>query len=209
MPKPSTTPLIIDCLIALTITRLKKSGLLDREGPVEANLSWKSSLTQEETGSIHVTVLPSGTNPHIRISYTAGKNDHDHLVPLVKIPSNLGKGYKWFFHCPQTDRNCSKLYLLGEHFVGRLAVLDAGGLYNSELVEKGYRSITKNHNRVRNLFKIVVAGSNKHFKREFKGVPTKAQLKVNKARAKLVNMGLGKFSDLREYMGWELPEFEG
>lgn len=197
MPKPETFPIIINHLMSISIGMLKKKGLLNREGTATGDFNWINSSTKQATGTIGFEICTQGPNPFIQISYCIGKQDFDYSIPLIKELSNLGKGHLWYFSVE--GKRCSKLYLLNDRFATRQTVLDAGGTYTSQMASKGFRNINGERDLVKRLFKITLQEIKPHFLSTYRGTITKRQRSVNKARARLLKMGLGTYSAIEEY----------
>jgi hypothetical protein len=62
-------------------------------------------------------------------------------VQLVSAPSNLGKGFVWYFVCPRPGKRCRKLYLADTYFYHREAF--HGCMYESQTQSKKYRQLDK------------------------------------------------------------------
>jgi hypothetical protein len=201
MPRPSSTPLVINDLRTISISLLKKKGLLNRDGPTEGDITYSNKFTKEITSSIGIEVCTQGINPYIRFDYSAGKyGDFSYSIPMVKVLSNLGKGFIWFFLDTETNKRCSKLFLLETHFVSRQAVLDAGGMYQCDLRQVNYRAI--DNNRTSRLIKIVRQGFQKHFMSHYRGNVTKRQIRVTRAWGQLKQMGFENIPQVMEHMGY-------
>jgi len=200
MPRPSTIPLVINDLRTISISQLKKKGLLHKDGPTEAEFTWSNRFTKEITSSIGIEISTQGISPYIKLNYSIGKEDFNYSVPMVKVLSNLKKGFIWLFVCQETNRRCSKLFLLDSHFVGRQAVLDAGGMYACNLRKVNYRAI--DNNRIGRLIKIIRQASRKHFMREYRGKVTRRQVGITRAWGQLERMGFKDIAQVMEHMGY-------
>ncbi len=92
------------------------------------------------------------------------------------MPSNLGKGLIWYFLCPQTNKRCRKLYLIGGYFLHRTAF--KGCMYKTQTKSKECRQLDKTlgvYFRIDNLYSQL---SQKHFKKTYAGKPTKRYLRI-------------------------------
>jgi hypothetical protein len=105
----------------------------------------------------------------------------DYIIPLIRVQSNLGKGWIYYFLCPETKKRCSKLYLLDERFVGLAAAKD--GFYQKELRPKKLRSMDKENDRVRKLEKAVKKMADGYL--TYGGQPTKRLLQGIEAVSEL------------------------
>jgi hypothetical protein len=50
------------------------------------------------------------------------KDDKRQIIALVSVPSNLGKGIRWYFVCPVTGKRATHLYLYQGIFVHRAGI---------------------------------------------------------------------------------------
>lgn len=191
MPKPATTPVIIDSLRCISIKMLKTKGFLQKERTIEGEITWNNSVTKELTASVGIEIDTNTNRPYIRLNYSTEKKDYNYPVYLVKSISNLGKGCVWFFICPDTGKRCLKLYLKDEYFISRVTVRKEGGVYSSELVPKSVRYENLGFKRTRELMQQVLAGQKKYSKSHYRGQKTKQQLRIEKAGRKLRQMGIG------------------
>jgi hypothetical protein len=190
MPKPATTPVIIDSLRCLSIKMLKSRGLLQKERTIEGEITWNNSITKELSASVGFEIETNTEKPYIRLNYSIEKKNFNYPVYLVKIPSNLGKGCIWYFICPDTGNRCLKLYLNDEYFISRVAVRKEGGVYSSELVPKSARYGNLDFKRTRKLMRQVLETQKSYAKSHYRGRKTKRQVRTEKAGRKLMQMGM-------------------
>lgn len=97
---------------------------------------------------------------------------------LVSVPSNLGKGLIWYFLCPNTYKQCRKLYQIGGYFLHREAF--SGCFYESQVHSKYYRNMDKTLGAYFKTDKLYSELYSKHFTKHYKGKPTKKYLKLKK-----------------------------
>lgn len=199
MPASATSPIIISELMSISIGMLREKNLLNRKGTLKGDLNWINSFTKVKTGTISFEICTQVENPYIVISYSTGRQDFEYSIPLVKVLSNLRKGYIWYFDVE--NKKCSKLYMLNDQFETRQKVLAAGAIYTNQLISKGFRNINTERDLVRRLFKITLQEIKPHFLSTYRGTITKRQRSVNRARARLLKMGLGTYSAIEEYFG--------
>lgn len=178
MPKPYTFPTLYDEVRTLDISDLKKWGYLDhsRTGTV----TW--SRNGEVTSSIGIASHhPQNGNPYINLNYInttwqGEKTERNYKILLVWLPSNLGKGKVWYFHCPHTGKRCRKLYSIGSWFLHREAF--NGCMYESQTHSKKWRQIECVYGAYFDSEKYYEEIHSKHFKTHYKGKPTKRYLKL-------------------------------
>lgn len=94
-------------------------------------------------------------------------------IRLVRIETNLKKGFQWYAICPTTGKKCRKLYLYGGRFVSRNAI------------PENYS--TCNRSRKQRLFDkefsiLMLADKAKYRKEYYKGTLTPYGKKCEKAR---------------------------
>ncbi len=119
MAKPYTFPTKIEELKAIRITRLKQDGYLDPDRNLTGSLNW--TCNGEPSGSITISTYMTNPKPYFEVSYRINQIPIRYKIPLVSIPSNLGKGIIWYFICPKTQKRCRKLHLVGSYFYHRTA----------------------------------------------------------------------------------------
>ena len=174
MPKHYTFPTLFDDLIQLNISDLKKFGYLKKSLLVNTTINW--SVNGKQTASMSLSLNTLSDDPFIFLSYQCDKQPFDYYVYLESNISNLGKGSIWYFICPQTGNRCRKLYLHKGIFVHREAI--AGAMYERQTKTKEWRYIEKVFGAYFNEDKCYREIESKHFKKYYKGKPTKRYLKL-------------------------------
>jgi hypothetical protein len=140
------------------------------------------TLTSDEIGGsltttkIHILVNTHSANQYITLEYTIVNTLISDTIRLVSIPSNIGKGYVWFFICPITGKRCRKLHFIANHFYHRSAF--KGCMYEKQSYSHTFREILKPVERIVALDKNLELLSKKHFKRYYSGKPTKRYLRI-------------------------------
>ncbi len=181
MPKFPTFPTLYDEVLQICITKLKEWNYLKPEQLKRGTLTWSSN--GEKTASISITVNTNSNEPYIELNYKFNDEPRKYKVSLVSIPSNLGKGIVWYFLCPQTNKRCRKLYLIGDYFLHREAF--NGCMYDSQTKSKKWRKMDRVYGSYFKLDNLYEELYSKHFKTHYNGKPTKCYLKlmrkINKA----------------------------
>ena len=137
-------------------------------------INW--SRNGNSTGSIGISVYMDASEPYLRVDYVLNKEKEvGYSVPLVKVPSNLGKGHVWYFRCPYTSQLCRKLYSIDGYFMHRAAVK---GYYEKQIQSKQYRHLEKTFGPVFQQEKAHEQLYEKHFRKFYNGKPTKRYLKI-------------------------------
>ena len=136
---------VIDDLLVLSVTALKRHGLLNPNQRKAGELYW-SRANGTRAASIGFVADTTHDVATVRLVYDCDGKTHDERVLLRWKRSNLNDndGF-YYFICPVTGRSCRKLYLYGGRFVSRFAFR---ALYRSQTVgpatRKGmYYQLTK------------------------------------------------------------------
>mgnify|MGYP001107095974 CR=1 FL=1 len=174
MPKPYTFPTLYDDVLQLSITKLKQWKYLGSEHIKSGTITWSSN--GNSTGKISIRVNTLCSEPYIELDYRYGGEPRKYKVPLVCVPSNLGKGYLWYFLCPQTHKRCRKLYSIGGYFLHREAF--NGCMYETQTFSKSARESIKGMSQWLKTEKLYDQLFEKHFKKTYAGKPTKKYLRI-------------------------------
>lgn len=165
MPKYYTFPTIIDSLKTLNISFLNHHGYLVKNQFKSGIVNWKSG--GEKTGSISISSNTLSEIPYLTLSYTYNNQRFNYDVSLIYVKSNLGKGEFCFMICPETGRNCRKLYLHNGKFQSRANI--KGGMYNCQTFSEKTRNLFSAFKR-ENAFELFYG---KYFKTRYNGKETK------------------------------------
>jgi len=174
MPKPHTFPTLLDAVKTVSISFLTKHRYLKPKQWQRGTITWSSN--ENKTGSISIRVNTQSEQPYIELDYKYNEAPINYRVQLVSAPSNLGKGFVWYFVCPHTGKRCRKLYLADTYFYHRAAF--RGCMYEKQTQSKKSRYLNKTlgvYFRSEQLFEQLYK---KHFKKQYAGKPTKKYLKL-------------------------------
>lgn len=174
MPKPFTFPTLYDEALQLHISKLKEWEYLKPKQVKSGTITW--SINGNETGSISIKVNTHSQQPYITLDYKYRDEPRNYEVRLVSMPSNLGKGLIWYFLCPQTNKRCRKLYSIGGYFFHRDAFFNC--MYDSQTKSKKWRELERLFGGYFVLDKYYEQLYSKHFKKFYKGKPTKRYLSL-------------------------------
>jgi hypothetical protein len=175
MPKPTTNPTLYDDLIKVTISFLKKNGYLKLNQWRNGTITWSRDAKKISSISIKVNTQPG--SEYLELDYKCNGNQINYKVELVSVPSNIGKGFVWYFICPHTSKRCRKLYLANTYFYHRSAF--RGCMYRNQTESKINRLITQK-------YKPMYKGNaydqlqEMYFKLYYNGLPTKKYLRIMK-----------------------------
>lgn len=188
MPKPHTYPTLFDDALQIKVSKLKQWGYLKNNKHMKGTLTWTSTNymgVKRKTGSISIIVNMREHQPYVQLDYKYRNEPISCKVMLVSTPSNLGKGKVWYFLCPNTYKRCRILYSIGGYFLHREAF--NGCMYESQTQTKKWRNIEKVYGCYFDSDKYYKEIYSKHFKKFYKGKPTKRYLKllqrINKSEA--------------------------
>lgn len=171
MPKFPTFPTLFDEVKTLSTSCLKQWGYLVPGQRFSGIISW--SRGEIKTGSIGILVEMREMSGFLELDYKYGEEPVKYRVPIISIPSNLGKGLIWYFRCPHTGKRCRKLYGAGKYFFHREAF--QGGMYESQTRSKPNREMWKT---LEDAFEPEnFRKEKKQLRRYYKGKPTRRYLK--------------------------------
>ena len=174
MPKISTFPTLFENVLKLNLSKLQERIYLEIGQKNEGTLTW--GRNGEETGSISIIVNLIRERPFIELDYKYGNENRNYKIPLVSIPSNLGKGKVFYFLCPITEKRCRILYCINGYFLHREAF--EGCMYEKQRDSKEWRKQRKALERYYASDDIYKEIYSRHFKKYYKGKPTKRYLKL-------------------------------
>ena len=176
MPRISTFPTLYDECKQISITDLKRWDYLKLDQSKRGVINWH--MGEQKTGSISILVDTNLENPFLELDYKTAGYPIKYEVSLVTVPSNLGKGHLWYFLCPQTGKRCRKLYLIGDRFLHREAF--QGCFYEKQVQSKSYKDLDRTFGRAFRAEDAYEEMHKPHFKRYYKGKPTKRYLRLFK-----------------------------
>lgn len=174
MGRYSGWPPLIDELKYLSVSMLRQYGYLNT-GHRSGNITWYKG--KYSTGDINLQVTADAERGigFMEVFYriTDGPSMR-YTVVLKAIPTNLGIGKRWYFHCPFTGKRCTKLHYHNGKFLHRTGI--PGGMYATQ---------TESHKtrQIRWLFDACFALSDYHAQSFYRGKPTKKMLMLKKRQA--------------------------
>ena len=174
MPKPYTFPTLYNESSQISISKLKEWKYLCPEQIKSGTITW--SRNGNQTSSISIKVNTQSEQPYIELDYKYRDEPRNYKVRLVSTSSNLGKGFIWYFLCPQTSKRCRILYLINGYFLHREAF--KGCMYETQTQSKKHRQLDKTlgaYLRTDDLYSLLYQ---KYFKKTYAGKPTKKYLRI-------------------------------
>tara|TARA_R110000796_G_scaffold22657_1_gene65460 strand:+ start:134 stop:679 length:546 start_codon:yes stop_codon:yes gene_type:complete len=175
MPKPYTMPTLYDDLIQLNISNFKEYLKSDSSQNCNGSINWSRNGIQFSSISykLHRRVYET----HIILEYDYNNKPMSYKIDIVFMPSNLGKGFIPYFICPHTNKQARKLYLISGYFVHRTAI---NGMYSIQAESKFYRLMKKRFGSIFLVDNLYSEMYKKHFKKFYKGKPTKRYKEILK-----------------------------
>jgi hypothetical protein len=141
------------------------------------------SIDYKSGASISVKLIKTGNSYEAELSYTktrdGKKEDASYRVPIVSVPSNLGKGEVYYFLCPFSFKKCKTLYMgYGSLYFKSRQAYRHRIYYASQL-----SSHLDRHNDIYwRLERELERLKKKHPKSHYKAKPTKAQERIERLR---------------------------
>lgn len=174
MPKPATSPILLDDCKIINISFLKKHDYLIEGSLKSDTITWRRN--GQPTGRINILCSLIKFKEYIELSYVCNGTEIKYRVYLISLNLNLGKGKVWYFLCPFTNKLCRKLYLVGDYFKHLTAFV--GTMYETQTKTKKDRVIDKHFGSYFELDEIKGELYQKYFKKTYAGKPTKRYLKL-------------------------------
>jgi len=176
MAKFTSFPTLYEEVKQIHLSKLKEWDYLNPGQIKEGTLSW--SMNGKDTGSISIRVNTLTEEPFLELDYKCGDIPINYQVKLVRLPSNLGIGYVWYFLCPKTQKRCRILYLVDGYFYHRRAF--TGCYYEQQIESKQWRKLRVLFDNSFKIEKAYEQIQKKYLKTHYKGKPTKSYLRLLK-----------------------------
>jgi len=176
MPKELTFPILFDEVPQLTIKTLLNRNLLNDDTQKKSSISWSIN------GQIIATIMVYSfikEERFIILSYNYNGKSKEYRVNLVSKSSNLGRGKYWYFVCRVTKKKCRKLYFVNGDFSHREAFKRCA-YYKTQIESKDWRELRQKLERFYSRDEIREEINSKHFKKFYRGEPTKRYLQLMK-----------------------------
>lgn len=164
----------IDKYLTLSVSDLKRLGLLKPNSQMAGVVSWKQGATV--TATIGITT-DTRTLPMCYLRYKVGGETIQENIRLMFKHSNLnpeGEHGYYYFVCPVTGICCRKLYNVGGRFVGRSAF---NALYPIQAASREQR---KTFNLFSTLGRLDEIQQSRWRKEYYRGKPTRYRLRLER-----------------------------
>ena len=172
----------IESLPALSIRDLMDLGALARGQWIESPIRW---------GQIRIAIEVNEPEGWVKVRTDRGIQ----LIDLIRVPSNLGLGYRWYFGCRQSRSNGLKLYLYGSLLLARSGI--PGPVYDCQDIPKQFRSLL----RGQRLQKVVNTVNKPGYTPYYNGKRTRSHIRFLKAVRELRGW-YGTWDQKSGYRGW-------
>ncbi len=171
MGRMSKIPTQYDDLKMIDISAIRKWGYLKPNAVNSFTIKW--SRDGVKTASVGCVIDMS--KMYFELDYMSNGVSLNYRVKLIAVPSNLGKGFYYYFLCPIALKACRKLYLSNGRFVHR-SIID--GYYLSQLIKPADRDMIKMLRHQFQKERYLDESFNKYYKRFYRGKPTKRYAKL-------------------------------
>ncbi|MWB94010.1 hypothetical protein GON26_06525 [Flavobacterium sp. GA093] len=185
---PST---IEDCL-CLSIKKLKEWDYLTYNGTKSGTVSW--SRNGVPYSNIGISVTKNDFEIYIILDYKTDGEPRNYKVKIISTPSNLGKGEILYFVCPNTKKQCRKLYLHSGYFLHREAF--NGLMYSKQIESKKNRDLSKIFDACYLSDDVYEERFKKYFKTHYNGKETKRFKRLNNKILKADSFPVGTIEKL-------------
>lgn len=173
MPKPYTSPALVEDFLCLPMSFLKERNYLVSHQSQSGTMFW--TRREEKIASIGISVTIHQNGGYLELKYNHNDEPINYKVQIISKLSNLGKGRVWYFLCPNTGKLCRKLYG-GKYFLHREAYI--GVMYQKQIESKKDRLMDKLYGPYFDSEKLYDELYKPYFKKYYKGKPTKRYAKI-------------------------------
>lgn len=187
----------------LSLKRLREWGLLEPGCYQSTTITFYTG--KEETGSMRIWISTLSNDACVQLKYyfeeKEGNRYIDYKIPLVKVPSNLGKGFRYYFQCPVTGKKCMKLYRppWEDYFLHREAFQDLR--YEQQIKSKKSRSFWSGPIGLlfkEDMLRNELLDKPKYAKLYYRGEPTPRLRRYLKVKERLSKYSRGDFERILE-----------
>ena len=177
MPRYSKHPQYVKDCLTFQINMLKERGNLSPNVEV-CNGGCEWSIRGNRIASIGYSKDPlSDTEQVLTFDYSHEGKSVKYDVRLLAVPSNLGKGVRWYFVCPATQKRC--INLIKPHGSKYFLHREAFNLpYESQCQSKSYRELENRYGKEFLLERLYDLLYSKYRKKHYRGKPTPLVRKI-------------------------------
>jgi sarcosine oxidase delta subunit len=190
MARKSKHPVILNDLIFLSVSDLRKKKLLKPNTHESRKISWKGNGVlgaDQEAASINLIVNTTYGSNYLQLDYEVNGKPYSYRIEIEYLPSNLGYGAVPYLICPYCGKRSLKLFLHQGYFINRTAIEDAN--YRAHVISKQFREAASLGKKIKRLQKAYGMVQEKYFRAKYDGMPTKRQRDFEMACLELKVMG--------------------
>lgn len=177
MGRHSTVPDLFEDCKTISITKLKGWGYINPNSVRSGTLTWSNNWG--ETGNIGISIDMNEYSGTITLNYNCDKEPVNYKVRIISRMANIHNGLLWFFVCPITGKVCRKLHLGDKYFLHRTAF--RGYVYELQTWSENtrYLAFTPMYLEMKadGIYEQIYS---KHFKKYYRGKPTKRYVSLLK-----------------------------
>ena len=154
----------------------------------------KKNLLKWSSGA-KISIRLCQTSNDLELAYEVDGETKQYKIQIDTVPSNLGKGFRYYFICPESGKRCNKLYLgYGSKIFKHLEAYQERLYYPDQLKSRKDR-LYKYHQMRRKIEDI----KNKSFP-EYDGVPTKNYQRADEWKRKADTLERKAWSETLAYI---------
>jgi len=176
----------------LSIKKLKEWDYLTYNGTKSGTISWSRNGVPHS--NIGISVTKNNFETYIVLDYKTNGEPRNYKVKIISKSSNLGKGEILYFVCPNTKKQCRKLYLHSGYFLHREAF--NGLMYQKQLESKNNRDLGKIFDACYLSDDVYEERYKKYFKTHYNGKETKRYKRLNNKILKADSFPVGTIEKL-------------
>lgn len=176
MGRNTELPTLYDFCKTLKISDLKRWKYLEPNRVKKGIIIYKNYYAEAFEVSIQICTLSEP--PYTELSYSTNGVKFNYRIYFELLPSNLGKGFVWYFVCPCSGNRCRKLYFIDNHFYHRSAY--KFGTYQTQTLGIKDKYLIRLFDKATKAKSAKNKLHSKNFKKYYNGIPTKQYLKLLK-----------------------------
>lgn len=188
----STYSTKVEDSLILSLKDLRKWGYLEPNNYKSGIIT--VSRRKTEIARYNIAVSTSKEDSFIRFQYTVSRfnevlKEIDYRIPLVTVPTNIGKSVRYYFLCPNTGKRCLKLckpphehYFLHRSAFPYLIHSKQTESKRGRALENGVLGLSS---KIKQMEKELIWEAPKYHRNYYNGEPTKKFKKLLKLRERM------------------------
>jgi len=174
MGRNSNIPTLYDFCKTLSISDLKRWKYLKPNKLKSGVITFNNYYS--EAFKVSIQVCTDLENSYTELNYIIKGTVLNYRINFELLPSNLGKGFVWFFICPRSGNRCRKLHFIDSHFYHRSAY--NFGTYQTQTLGRKDKFLVRQFDKMTKAINAKGEIKSKNFKRYYNGKPTNKYLKL-------------------------------